>query len=60
MKNIILVFFVVLFSSSISNAQDYRLQNFWTGTYLNNQEGNVDCTTIQPGWHSAMWSLKAL
>ena len=34
-----------------------RLKNFATNTYLNNQSGFLQCTTMEQGWWSADWEI---
>ncbi|MBS1510581.1 MAG: hypothetical protein JST86_07075 [Bacteroidetes bacterium] len=34
-----------------------HIKNFAFNTYLNNQSGNLQCTTIENGWWSAEWQM---
>ncbi len=39
----------------------YKIKNRWKGTYLHIEGGmEVQCSEIQPGWHSAMWSVEQI
>lgn len=37
------------------NGVYYRIQNRWTGQYLNNQNGSLQSSAIDTTWWSAMW-----
>ncbi len=39
----------------------YKIKNRWKGTYLHIEGGmEVQCSEIQPGWHSAMWTVEKI
>ncbi len=38
----------------------YRIQNRWTGQYLNNQNDPLQCSAIDNSWWSAMWSRESV
>jgi len=38
-----------------------KIKNRWKGTYLHIEGGmKVQCSTIQPGWYSAMWEIEQI
>jgi hypothetical protein len=45
----------------VSLKKKYRLHSGWNQAwdkYLNNEQGAISATTIQPSWHSAIWSFE--
>lgn len=42
---------------SNSNAGFAHIKNFSANTYLNNQSGSLQCTSIDNGWWSAEWEI---
>jgi len=45
-------------SQQQQNDQSFvRIKNFAGGTYLNNQNGPLTCTSIDNGWWSAQWEI---
>ncbi len=43
------------------NGTNYiKIKNRKEGTYLNVENGSLQCSEIQPGWHSAMWELEPI
>jgi hypothetical protein len=35
----------------------FKLRNLWKNTFINNQQGQIGCTTIDNEWWSAQWQL---
>ncbi len=47
-------------NAAANNISFSRIKNFASGTYLNNQQGPLQCTAIENGWWSADWEIRPM